>query len=378
MGRVTLVTLALLAVATTAWAQPRQLDVVGMIDMYYRGRHDEAVAKVAAVANLAPFRLRYVQDVPLWISQDPARVEERSAAAAAFLLEVVGARLETDWGRFADLIEWTCVRLRQSGPPTEFERAWHAASHALAGRARTRIWLLGEAARLPHQKPVTRPPAKKNERPPAMHLTHALERFPEDPAFQLSRIVAWTWGRDAEPIRNVRLRDDGDDDARRRPTRAPQLEAIVALKPLTEVPAVAAEAWIRTGMIRFTVNDFTGALQAFEAAQPIANEAEMKYLAHFEAGRSLEALGRADDAIREYRRALEIVPAAESATIALTSLQFARDERDAALAQIERVFNQRPGATDPGRLVSYGSFIRWPDLKARLRGALSVRSSVPR
>ncbi len=46
--------------------------------------------------------------------------------------------------------------------------------------------------------------AAKNEPPQVTHLMHALERFPDDPQFQLSRVVAWTWGRDGEPIRNVR------------------------------------------------------------------------------------------------------------------------------------------------------------------------------
>ena len=376
MGRVTIVLALLLTTTFVGRAQSPQPDVVGMIDAYYQRRYDEAVARAAALPDLGPFRLRYVQDTPIWVNRDPQHLEARSAAAAAFLLEVSGARLESDWGRFSDLIEWTCVQLRKSGTPTEFERSWHAASHALAGRARNRVWLLGESARLPHQKPVARPPAKKNETPPAMHLTHALERFPDDPTFQLSRVVAWTWGRDAEPIRNVRQRDDDEDYARRRLTRAPQLEAVTALAPLTVIPTVAAEAWVRTGMVRFTLNDFAGALQAFETAQPIASETAMKYLAHFYAGRSLEALARPDDAVREYRRALEIEPSAESATIALASLEFAGEDRDTAVALVDRVFNRPPGPTDPGRLVRYGSYLRWPALKSALRLALPAYPGV--
>ena len=368
MGRAVLVAFAVvLFVTPTARTQGNGIDLKGLLDSYYQGRYDEAVAKAAAIPDLGPFRLRFVQDSPVWVNADPARIEGRSAAAAAFLLEVTAARLESDWGRFSDLIEWTCVQLRTTATPTEFERSWHAASHALAGRARSRQWLLGLTPRLPHQKPAPERKLQPNERPPATHLMHALERFPDDPHFQLSRVVAWTWGRDGEPMRNVRVRDDDDQ---RRPSRAPQLEAIVTLEPLTAVPDVAAEAWIRLGIVRFTTGDFGAALRAFEAAQPIATDASMKYLAYFNAARALEGLQRVDDAMRAYQRALEIVPDAEFATVALTSLQFMRDDRDVAVSAINRVFNRKPGPADPGRLIGYGSFLRWDALKTAMRAGL--------
>lgn len=377
MARVALTVGALLCVlAPTTSAQSGSVDVKALFDMYLGRQRDEAVAKAAAIPDLGPFRLRFVQDSPLWVSADPARIEARSAAVAAFLLEVTAARLESDWGRFSDLIEWTCVQLRKTGPPTEFERAWHAASHALAGRSRNQTWMLGEDARLAHQKAPEQPRSvprwvqkmEATEPQPPAHLMHALERFPDDPRFQLSRAVAWLWGRDGEPTRNVRVRDDDD---RRRPVRTrPQMEAIVTLEPLTSVPDVAVEAWIRIGLVHFTVGDYASALRAFEAAQPIATETSLKYLAYFNAGRALEFLQRIDDAIRAYQRALEIVPDAESATVALTSLQFMGDNREAAVLSIDRVFNRKPGPPDPGRLVGYGSFNRWPELKGAMRRAL--------
>ncbi len=368
MGRAVLGAIAIvLCLTPAARTEGNAIDLKGLLDTYYQGRYDEAVAKAAAIPDLGPFRLRFVQDSPVWVNADPARIEARSSAAAAFLLEVTAARLESDWGRFSDLIEWTCVQLRTRATATPFERAWHAASHALAGRARARQWMLGQYPRLAHQKPVTERAMKANERPPATHLMHALERFPDDPRFQLSRVVAWTWGRDGEPIRNVERRED---DARRPIRRAPQLEALVALEPLTAIPEVAAEAWLRSGLVHFSVSDFASALRAFESAQPIASETAIKFLAHFNAGRALEGLQRIDDAMRAYQRALAIVPDAESATVALSSLQFMRDERDVAVSSITRVFNRKPGPPDPGRLIGYGSFLRWPDLKAAMRKAL--------
>ena len=368
MARTACVVIALLVAFTPAGqSQSSGLDLVGMLNAYEQGRYDEAVAKAAALPDLGAFRLRFVQDSPLWLKSDPARVDRRSGVAAAFLLEVTAARLESDWGRLSDLIEWTCVQLRATATPTEFERAWHAASHALAGRARARQWLLGLSPRLPHQKPATNVPMKADEPPPATHLMHALERFPDDPQFQLSRVVAWTWGRDSDPIRNLE-RDGGDAAPRRR--RAPQLEALVALEPLTSIAAVSPEAWVRIGLVHFSVGDYAAALRAFESAEPIANESSMKYLASFNAGRALEGLQRSDDAVRAYRRALEIIPDAESATIALTSLQFMHDDREAAVSAIDRVFNRKPSSADPGRLMGYGSYLRWDALKTAMRAAL--------
>jgi hypothetical protein len=384
MGRALLIALAgVLVLTPAARTQGGAVDLKALLDTYDQGRHDEAVARAAAITDLGPFRLRYVQDSPVWVNADPARIEQRRAAAAAFLLEVTAARLESDWGRFSDLIEWTCVQLRTTTQPSPFERAWHAASHALAGRARAREWLLGLTPRLPHQKPPEQPPSvprwaqtmqAAQPQPPA-HLTHALERFPEDAHFQLSRVVAWTWGRDSEPIRNVRSRERDDRGPVR---RAPQLEAIVALEPLTSVPDVAVEAWIRIGLVHFSVSDFAAALRAFETAQPLATETSMKYVAHLNAGRALEALQRQEDALRAYQQALAIIPDAESATVALTSLQFMRDERDAAVSAIDRVFNRKPIADDPGRLIGYGSFMHWQSLKAAMRTTLFAYHGVPR
>lgn len=361
------------AVFTARPVQAQGVDVLALLDAYDRGRHDEAVAKAVALPDLGPFRLRFVQDTPGWIAAEPALREARQAAAAGLLIEIAAARLESDWGRLSDLIEWMCVQLR-AGPPTEFERAWHAASHAVAGRARARVWLLGEYARLPHQKPTNAPPSDP-QRPPARHLMHALERFPDDPHFQLSRVVAWTWGRDGEPTRNIDRRENED---RRPARRAPQLEALVTLEPLTQMPGVAAEAWVRIGLVQVTVGDFAAALRAFESAQAIASSPAIQYLAHFHAARSLERLSRLDAAIGEYRQALAIVPGAESAALALASLQFMRDDRDEAVALIDGVTRLAAQPDDPGRLSGYGSFLHWPERKSDLRRALSASSPAPK
>jgi tetratricopeptide (TPR) repeat protein len=356
----------IIAAALYLWAgQASAVNLISLLETYHSGAHDDAVARAAALKDLGPLRLQFVQQTPGWIADDPAR----RAAVAAFVVELAAARLEDDWGRLSDLIEWTCAQiLRAGGPPTEFERRWHMATTALAGRARVRVWLLGPYARLPHQKPLKRPPSK-DDPPSPLHLMHAIERFPEDPHFQLARVVAWTFGRDSEPMRNMRADWQRNID-RWAPARPPQLEALSSFEPLTRVPEVAAEAWIRSGLILVTVADHAAALKAFETAQPLARTTPLGYLAHFLAGRSLEVMQRPEDAIAQYRRALEVVPSAESATIALASLLFRRGDAEPSIAMIDKRFAAADRGTDPGRLIGYGAYLHWPEIKAALRAEL--------
>jgi tetratricopeptide (TPR) repeat protein len=342
-------------------------DLLALIDTYASGRYDQAVKEAVGIDDLGPVRRQFVQEVPLWIAGDPSRAARRRAAAAGFLLDLTAARLEADWGRLLDLVEFTCAQMRLSGAPTPFERAWDEASIALASRARARLWLLGEYATLPHQKPVNRPPPKPGESPSPKHLIHVMERFPGDPQFRLAQVVAWTWGRDDEPIRNVETRRDRSIGPL---LRQPQFDAITGLEPLTHEPSVAAEAWVRTGLLQFAAGDHTAAVRAYDSALAVGTGPSMKYVAQFSAGRAFEALGQPEDAIRSYTRALEVIPDAESATVALASLQFSRDEREAAVARLDRTFGPRTTNTDPGRMIGYGSFIRWPELQAAMRAEL--------
>ena len=66
-----------------------------------------------------------------------------------------------------------------------------------------------------------------------------------------------------------------------------------------------------------------------------------------------------------------MLPNAESATIALASLQFTSEDRAAAQQLIEARAASQAGGPDPGRLIGYGSFFRWEALKAEMRKALT-------
>src|SRR5688572_5699883 len=89
--------------AVTATGQGGTVNLTVLLDTYYAGNYEQAVAKAAALPDLGPLRLRFVQDTPGWINADPANVDKRRAAVAAFLIELTTARLESDWGRLSDL-----------------------------------------------------------------------------------------------------------------------------------------------------------------------------------------------------------------------------------------------------------------------------------
>jgi tetratricopeptide (TPR) repeat protein len=332
-----------------------------LLTAYAEGRYEESVSSAAAVEDLGPIRLQFVQEVPGWIGSEPEVAERKRAFAAAFLLELAHARLESDWRRLIDLVEWTCVQLR-AGVDPEFERSWYRASVALASRARERTWLLGDYPLLPRQRPPGRIPPVKNPSP--AHLMHALDRFPDDAHLRLARIVAWTWGRDAEPLRNA-----GDVPAVSPRRRATVVDAISELRALGGDPEVGAEARMRIGQLQLSMADHAAALASFELAQS-SDAPVIRYLAHFLAGRTLEALSRPDAARHQYEEALRVVPDAESAAVALASLQFVQDDRAAAVARFEKAFASPVKQDDPGRLVGYGNFVHWPELRDQMRARL--------
>ena len=335
--------------------EPSTADV---LDRYAAGRVQEAVMAVATIPNLTLFTARYPSEALAWVGTGDDAVRRRRAAAT-FVLELTRSRLDSDWRLLRDIMEWTCADLRAAGPADDFERAWHDAALALAGRARDRIWLLGDVPYLPGQKPPRR---REGSESPA-HLLHVAERLPESPSIRLEWIMAWTWGRDREPTRNV--------EAGRIPVilgrRERQLDAVAALKPLTDDPVVGAEASLRVAYLQFLLNDHPGALARASGVAAKSAPPAARYVAHVIAGRALEAMQQREPARGAYERALTVVPAAESASLALAALRLTSDDGADTSALIDRALVRTRDGDDPWRLFLYGSFRYWPDRLRALR-----------
>src|SRR5687767_1885274 len=69
--------LSAVALAEVEASAKAAVDLTALLDSYYQGRHDEAVAKAAALPELGPLRLQFVQGTPAWINADPANAEKR-------------------------------------------------------------------------------------------------------------------------------------------------------------------------------------------------------------------------------------------------------------------------------------------------------------
>jgi tetratricopeptide (TPR) repeat protein len=327
-----------------------------VLDLYAAGRTDEAVRVTASIPNLTQFRVRYILEAPAWIGTGDHAVRRRRAAAA-FVLELTRARLESDWRLLRDLVEWTCGDLRAAGPPDDFERAWHDAALALAGRARDRIWLLGEIPYLPGQKPRRMP--ERSDSPG--HLVHVAERLPDSSSIRLEWIMAWTWGRDREPTRNFGAGGIPVVFGR----RERQLDALTALRSLVHDPAVGAEASLRVAYLEFILGDYPAAHATAAATASVTPT--VQYVAHVIAGRALDQMQQADAARQAYERALAALPAGESASLALAAIRFAGDDRADISTLMDRALVRMRDGDDPWRLFLYGSFRYWPERLRTLR-----------
>jgi tetratricopeptide (TPR) repeat protein len=96
------------------------------------------------------------------------------------------------------------------------------------------------------------------------------------------------------------------------------------------VPETADEANIRAAWAHFQLKSYALALESIDRACPVG-DSDLIYWMHLFRGRILDSLGRLDDAEREYRRALEAQPYAQSAGVALAATLFKLSRPDEAV-----------------------------------------------
>jgi tetratricopeptide (TPR) repeat protein len=188
-------------------------------------------------------------------------------------------------------------------------------------------------------------------------VDRALERFPDEPRFVLSRAI----------VADQRAAAVGRRDARGDRERPSEEGVRRAYEQAIALPDTAVEARVRLAGFLQRTGRHEEALRQLSAAgaTPIADPF-LQYLHLLFTGRTLDALNRGREAIDAYRRALEIVPGAQSARVALMNTLLVAGDRAGAEALAEEVQTAKE-EMDPWWMYCQGQYRLHGQAMARAR-----------
>jgi hypothetical protein len=285
------------------------------------------------------------------------RVREHTVALAA--LETVRGAIdgeEHQWISYTPLIEWVCDRLRH-GPVSEFERDWMMAAVALGARA-------GDGYFIADHKGGCK------VRQPCNQARHGLWRFPDDRRFEVAALLSYSALRVASnrpgvPLDVLMGKPTDTVDKRRLAFEA--LEKLLGeLDELAADSMAGPEAQLRAGVLRYHLHSLPRALVDFRNVARRANDKELVYLARLFSGLTYAALRKPNDAARELRAALQILPGARAASTLLASNLVQSDAHAEGLMLMDAAFTNT-GVDDPWYRFAD---LHWPAAIKRMRESL--------
>lgn len=345
----------MLTLGVTARPHAAAIDIVALLTRYAAGDFNGVVADIDRAKSPEDILKSLKKDAPAWIKAggeaDRAR---RQLAAATFALEVARVNELDDWKLLQSwmgleniywkappqLIEWGCELLRADSTPRPIERIWHLAAVAVADRATDFEFLIGSPW-----------DGRANPKDEIIHLKHSADRFPYERRFALAQGIAAEW-------RQFPTRRAGASDVQK------------IFEALRDDPSVGAEATVRLGVVQQRSNNVTGAIALFTAAEQRTREPYVLYLARYLRGQSLERLKKPADAERAYRAALTAVPAAQSASFALSALLALQGHRADAAAIVDAALTAAPRPLDPWRAYGEADARFWPELIVQLHAEI--------
>jgi tetratricopeptide (TPR) repeat protein len=354
--RIALVLLAVLALGVTARPRAASIDVASWLTRYAAGDFAVVVSEMERAKDPDEILKQLKKDAPTWIAAGgPTDRARREIAAATFALEAARVSELDEWKLLQpfmglmniywkappQLIEWGCVLLRGETNPPPIERVWHLAALSVADRANDFEFLLGS----PWED-------RANRKDEIVHLTHAVTRFPFERRFALAQGIAVEW--------------------RLFPSRRPgSAEAQKIFEILRDDPSVGAEASVRLGLMHSRNNNATTAFGLFATAEQRSREPYVIYLSRYLRGQLLEKQKKTSEAERQYRAALNAVPAAQSASFALSSLLALQGHRADAANMVDAALTANPRPIDPWRAYGEADARFWPELIAQLHAEIA-------
>lgn len=285
------------------------------------------------------------------------QVREHSVALA--VLEIVRDATNGEehlWGSYKPLIEWACDRLRH-GQASEFERDWMMAAVAIGARA-------GDSPFIADHRGGCKP------RQPCNQARHGLWRFPDDRRFEVAALLSYpalrvASNRPGVPL-DVLMGTPMDSVNKRLLAVEALLNVLDELDDLTLDPIAGPEAQLRAGALRYHLHSLPRALVDFRAVTARAKDKELVYLARVFGGLTYSALRKPEDAQRELRAALQVLPGARAASTLLASNLVLGDAHAEGLMLMDTAFTTA-GVDDPWyRFVD----LHWPAAIRRMRESL--------
>jgi tetratricopeptide (TPR) repeat protein len=352
--------------ALAAFAPAPAQRVADLLDLYLAGEHEAALAPLAKASNAGSIARDIVNGAEGWAARGatPEEVQRRRLAAASLALEFTVLRMTDEWYTLRPLIEWGCTLLRGGDPPapppatppaipptepSDAELAWQRAALAAIQGARDNAFA---------RRPVIS--ADRRDLPfSADHVAHVAARFPSDPAV----LFAQGFFEEFQIPVEGRMRLIDVDTAARASARA-----LEHYRGAADDPELAAHAALAIGYIHLRMKRPDQALPDLAAAAG-GGDPFVRHLAHLLRGRVFEQRGSTGEAMAAYRAALDAIPNAQAASMALAALLHLGDRPDAAIGIMTASFAARP-AEDPWREYGFGQFRNWPRYRDRMREAV--------
>jgi VWFA-related protein len=150
-------------------------------------------------------------------------------------------------------------------------------------------------------------------------------------------------------------------------TAAHESEVLNRYEQAIKFTETETEARIRAARFLHGLGQSDRALTMVEGIRGVPSDLEIRYFAHLVRGQVLRTMGRLDDAATAFRSALTAWPGAQSAQVALMTLQAHRGNRDEAATLAEAVQTAAVDQYDPWWMYWLGDYRVYPAISSRLR-----------
>jgi tetratricopeptide (TPR) repeat protein len=298
---------------------------------------------------------------------DPFVSRHRSPIAAAFLLEVAEAGYRAAAPGSEDVFDRASALALEFAPGSDFDRVWQLAALSLmegrgAGTDFDSIGRLEDGVReaTRHLSHI----ANRRLDPGTLALAAGIIR--EQAAWNGLLVIRTIGSSAATKTSEINLQE-----ARHRVRRAVDL-----LRAAQQFPTVRAEATLRlAAMLAFegehaqalhVVADPT-VLNLFATVETLTSESRLIYLSRFLRGHYLQARGELEGAASAYQSALDVIPDAPSARLALGTVLYAGGLDPDYDGMFPVVTAATPTALDPWATFRYGDYRLWASRLQALR-----------